>query len=209
MGNGSISEAHTGVIPASSPPKGKPPEPSNRLPRVKVLFVMGCYLAKIVFLAVTQNADLFIRADLFDVSADNDIAEFLVQFDGATDAVGLLTGNERRTGAAEGVKYHGVSHRAVLNGIGQKRDGFHGGVVAVFLGLVKLPDGGLFAPRIPLVLTFLLPTVETRLMLPLVRGASQHEGLLLPDTAAGEVEPGCVKCPAEIQSLGVSVKAIY
>ena len=33
-------------------------------------------------MTVTQNADLFICADLLDVSADNDIAEFLVQFDG-------------------------------------------------------------------------------------------------------------------------------
>ena len=37
MGNGSISEAQTGVTPASSPPKGNPPEPSNRLPRVSVV----------------------------------------------------------------------------------------------------------------------------------------------------------------------------
>ena len=33
-------------------------------------------------MTATQNADLLIRTDLLDVSADNDIAEFLVQFDG-------------------------------------------------------------------------------------------------------------------------------
>ena len=115
MGNGSISEAHTGVIPASSPPNGKPPEPSNRLPRVKVLFVMGRYLTVLVFFFVTQHADLFLRADLLDVPLYDNIAELLIQFDGAADAVGLLTGNERRTGAAEGVKHHGICHRAVLN----------------------------------------------------------------------------------------------
>ena len=118
MGNGSISDAHTGMIPASSPPNGKPPEPSNRLPRVNVLFVMGRYLAELVFLAVTQDADLFIRADLLDVPLYDDIAELLIQFDGAADTVGLLTGNECRAGAAEGVEHHGVCHRAVLNGIG-------------------------------------------------------------------------------------------
>lgn len=76
IGNGSISEAHTGVIPASSPPKGNPPEPSNRLPRVKGLFVMGRYLAILVFLAVPQNADLLIRAGLLNVPLHDDIAEF-------------------------------------------------------------------------------------------------------------------------------------
>lgn len=138
---------------------------------------MGCYLTKLVFFSVTQNADLLIRADLLYVSADNDIAEFLVQFDGAADAVGLLTGNERGTGAAEGVKNHAVCHRTVLNGIGQKRNRLHGGMVAVFLGLVELPNGGLFAPGVPLVLAFLFPTVKARLVLPLIWGATQHQGL--------------------------------
>ena len=108
-------------------------------------------------MSVTQNADLFICADLLDVPLYDDITEFLVQLDGAADAVGLFTGDERGAGAAEGVKHHGVCHRTVPNGIGQKRKGLHGGVVAVFLGLVELPDGGLFAPGVPLVLAFLLP----------------------------------------------------
>jgi hypothetical protein len=34
MGKGSISLAHTGVIPFLSAARGKPPIPSNRLPRV-------------------------------------------------------------------------------------------------------------------------------------------------------------------------------
>ena len=36
-----------------------------------------------------------------------------------------------------------------------------------------------------LMLSFFLPAVQHRLMLPLVGRASEHEGLLLPDTAAG------------------------
>lgn len=72
-------------------------------------FVMDRYLAKLVFFSVPQNADLFIRADLFDISADNDITELFVQFDGAADAVSLLTGNQRRAAAAEGVEHHGVA----------------------------------------------------------------------------------------------------
>ena len=35
-----------------------------------------------------------------------------------------VTGNERRTGAAEGVEHHGVCHRAVLNGIASSGIGF-------------------------------------------------------------------------------------
>ena len=34
IGNGSISDAHTGVTPEIRPPRGKPPEPSKRLPIV-------------------------------------------------------------------------------------------------------------------------------------------------------------------------------
>ena len=45
-------------------------------------------------------------------------------------------------------------------------------------------------------------------MLPLVRRSSQHQRLLLPDTAAGEVEPGGIKCLSEIQPLGVGVEHI-
>jgi len=45
-------------------------------------------------------------------------------------------------------------------------------------------------------------------VLPLVRGASQHQRLLLPDTAAGEVEPGGVKRFSKIQPLGVGVEHI-
>ena len=111
-------------------------------------FVVGRYLTKRVFFSTTQNGDLLVCTDLLNVAADDDIAEFLVQFDGAADAVGLLTGNQRRAGPAEVVKHHGVCHRAVLNRIGQKRNGFHGRVVAVLLELVELPDGGLF-PTLP------------------------------------------------------------
>ena len=60
-----------------------------------LLFVIGRYLTKLVFFAFAQHADLFIRADLLDIPADNDITELFVQFDGAADAVGLFTGNER------------------------------------------------------------------------------------------------------------------
>jgi len=76
------------------------------------------------------------------------------------------------------------------------------------LRTVIFPDGGLLAVRIPLVLTAQLPTEQTRLMLPLVRRATQHQRVLLPDTAPGKIEPGIVECLSENQSLGVSVEYI-
>ena len=45
-------------------------------------------------------------------------------------------------------------------------------------------------------------------MLPLIGTATQHEGLLFPDTAAGEIEPCGIKRLAEIQPLGVGVEHI-
>lgn len=48
---------------------------------------MWCYLAELVFLAVTQNADTLVRTHLLDVPAHDDIAELFVQLDGEADAV--------------------------------------------------------------------------------------------------------------------------
>ena len=45
-------------------------------------------------------------------------------------------------------------------------------------------------------------------MLPLVRRASQHKGLLFPDATAGQIKTRIGKCPAEVQSLGVCVEHI-
>ena len=81
-------------------------------------------------------------------------------------------------------------------------------MVAVLLGLIKLPDGGFLAARIPLVFAVFLPAIEHRLMLPLIRRASEHQRLLFPDAAAGEVETGIGKSPAEVQPFGVRMEHI-
>ena len=92
-------------MPETKPPKGKPPEPSNRLPRVS-LFCSIRDLLIAVCLTVSQDAHAIRRAGLLNVAVYDDIAELLIQFDGAADAVGLLTGNEGRAGTAERVKHH-------------------------------------------------------------------------------------------------------
>ena len=81
--------------------------------------------------------------------------------------------------------------------MGQEWNRLHGRMVAAFLEFVELPDGGLFPSCVLLVLAFLLPAIKIRLVLPLIRRASQHQRLLLSDIAAGEVELGGVKCLAE------------
>ena len=135
--------------------------------------------------AIPEDAHAIRRAGLLDVAVYDDITELLIQFDGAADAVGLLTGNEGRTGAAEGVQYYRVCHTGVADGISQQWDRLHGGMLAVLLGLVELPDGGFLPARVPLVPAVFLPAVQHRLMLPLVGRAAEDKGLLLPDTAAG------------------------
>ena len=163
-----------------------------------VSIVYISYFLKAESCAITLDRHTFRGAYLFDVSLYDDVTELLIQLYGIADAIRLLTGNQGATRPAEGVNHHRVCHRAVLNWIGQKRNGLHGGVVTVLLGLVELPDGGLFSSGVPLVLAVFLPAVENRLMLPLVRGSPQYQRLLFPDTAAGEVEPGSVKRLAEI-----------
>lgn len=177
MGNGSISEAHTGVMPEIKPPNGKPPEPSKRLPRVK-LFMLYLHFGVFVGQPITLNGHTVRPTNLLDIPLHDYIAELFVQFHGVADAVGLLTGNKRRAGTAEGVKHHAVAHGRIHNGICQERDRFHGRMVAILLGLIKFPDGGFLPAGVPLMLAVFLPSVQTGFVLPLVRRASQHKGLL-------------------------------
>ena len=57
-------------------------------------------------------------------------------------------------------------------------------------------------------LSTLFPAEKTRFVLPLVRASAQHQRLLLPDTAAAEIEPGILECLSKIQAFGISVKYI-
>src|SRR5699024_8298067 len=97
--------------------------------------------------AVPKDAHAIRRTDLLNVAVHDNIAELLIQLNGSADTVGLLTGNKGRTGAAEGVKHYRVCHAGVADGICQQGDWLHGGMVAVLLGLIKLPDGGFFPAR--------------------------------------------------------------
>ena len=73
---------------------------------------------------------------------------------------------------------------------------------------IVFPDGRLLAVGIPLMPAFQLPAKKTRLMLPLVRAAPQHQGILLPDAAAGQVKACVFECLAEVQPLGIGMEYI-
>ena len=86
-----------------------------------------------------------------------------------TDAVGLFAGHEGGAAAAKQIHHHHIGRGTVLNGIGQQRDGLHGGMVGRLFRLIEIPDGGLLPIREPFVLAVGQPTIEHRLMLPLMR----------------------------------------
>ena len=165
-------------------------------------------LCEFVGQTVTLNGHTIRTADLLNVTLHDDVAELFIKLHGVADAVGLLTGNERRAGATEGVKHHAVAHRRIHDGIRQNRDRLHGRMVTIFLGLIEFPDGSFLPAGVPLVLTVFLPTVQTGFVLPLVRRAPQHKGLLFPDATAGQIKTRIGKCPAEVQSLGICVEHI-
>jgi hypothetical protein len=81
-------------------------------------------------------------------------------------------------------------------------------MVGAALGLVVFPDGRLLSVSIPLMLALLLPPEETRFVNPLVRASSEDERILLPDTAAGKLEPCLLECPAEIEPLRIGMPYI-
>ena len=57
-------------------------------------------------------------------------------------------------------------------------------------------------------LSLLLPAVETRFVLPLVRTTAQHQRILLPDTAPGQVEPGILECLSKVQPFRICMEDV-
>ena len=90
----------------------------------------------------------------------------------------LLAGDERGAAAAEGVEHDAVRHAGVENRIGQHGDRLHGRVVGVFLRFVEFPDGGLLPVGVPFMFAGFLPAEQDRLMLPLIRRATEDQRLL-------------------------------
>ena len=81
-------------------------------------------------------------------------------------------------------------------------------MILVCLGAVVLPDSGLLAVGIPLVLPICTPAVKTGFVHPLVGTAAQHQGVLLPDAAAGQVEACLLEGLTEVQPLRVRMEHI-
>lgn len=72
-----------------------------------------------------------------------------IDFHGVADAVGLLAGHEGGTGSGEEVGNDLTRCTGVADWVGHEGDGLHGGVDGVALGLVEVPNGGLFTVGVP------------------------------------------------------------
>lgn len=161
-----------------------------------------------VSLSLTNNRNAITGANLFVIPIDNDITVFFIQFNGVADASGLFTGNQCGTTASERVEDDAVNHAGIHNGIRDERNGLHGWVVAIFLWLIKFPDGSLLAACIPLMFSGFLPAEQARLMLPLIRATAQHQRLFFPDASAGKIKPSIREGLTEIQPFSVRVEHI-
>ena len=62
--------------------------------------------------------------------------------------------------------------------------------------------------RQPLMLALLLPAEKARLMDPLIRTASQHQRILLPDTASGKLKSCILERLTEVQPFRIGVPYI-
>ena len=120
----------------------------------------------------------------------------------------LLTGDQRRARTKERIKHYAVAHAGVLDRICHKRHWLHGRMILARLRTVIFPDGGLLPVGIPLVLPALLPSEQTRLMLPLVWASSKDQCVLLPDTATRKIESCILECLSEIQPLRIRMEYI-
>ena len=87
----------------------------------------------------------FLRRIFLIKPLNNDAGIFGVKLHRAADAVGLFAGDERGATTAKQVHHYAVGRRAVLDGIGQQRDGLHRRVLGGLLRLVEVPDSGLLA----------------------------------------------------------------
>ena len=133
---------------------------------------------------------------------------FFIQLHHAADAIHVLARHHGRAGTAEGVDDHGVLLGRVPDGVTQQVERLAGRMVGVALRFGEVPDGRLLAVGVPRMLAVLQETVHNRLMLPLIIRAAQHQRILHPDTASGEVEPGVDESPAEVQAFRVRVEDV-
>ena len=133
------------------------------------------------------------------------IHEFRVQFDAPADAVHFAAGDQGAAAAEEGIEHDAIGHGAAPERIAHERHRLHRGMVLAGARLVILPHGDLLAVRVPLMLPGLLPAEQARFMNPLEWRTAEHERVLFPDTATGEVEARVPECFTEIEALGVGV----
>lgn len=74
--------------------------------------------------------------------------------------------------------------------------------------LIVLPDRHLLPVGIPLVLAGLFPTEQAGLVNPLIRAPAQHQRILFPDAATGEIEACVPEGLTEVQPFSICVPDI-
>ena len=96
IGKGSISDAHSGVIPFRIPPKGNPPDPSNKLPKVR-LFILHrlCKFGVWDFLTVSLHKYIIGAVGMLNISPQDNRGVLLVQLHCVAYSVGKFTRHQR------------------------------------------------------------------------------------------------------------------
>ena len=159
-------------MPEMIPPKGNPPDPSNRLPRVSLLSIRSLDLLHESEVrdrfGVPLNKNILRRYAVLNRPAEDDGGVLFIEFHGIADAVHLLTRHHRGAGAAEGIEHDRVLLRGVADRIAQQVKGLRCRMILVALGLFEVPYRGLLPVGEPRVLSVLKETVEYGLVLPLI-----------------------------------------
>ncbi len=104
-----------------------------------------------------------------------------VELDQARLATRLLACDQGRPGSAEGIEHNVPALARVPDRPLDQGNGLHGRMQVVTDRLVEKPHIALVAGTAPVVVGAFLPAVEDRLLLALVVGPAEREGVLRPD----------------------------
>src|SRR5690606_20578137 len=101
-----------------------------------------------------------------------------------------LSRDQRRPRSAEWVEDDVAALGRVADGALDQRDRLHRRVQIILRGLVEVPDVALIAVAAPIVIGALFPSIEDWLVLALIVGAAEREGVLSPDHERRPLAPG-------------------
>ena len=138
------------------------------------------------------------------------VAVLRVELDQPRLATGLLAGDQRRARAAERIKHNVAGFARVADRPLDQGDGFHRGMEIVARRLVHEPDVALIPRATPVMIVTVAPAVEDRLVLALVVGAAEREGVFaqitkvlhLPPVSRSTPSPSASRCACSAAAAG-------